>query len=676
MANNKRPITVDDLYNITTIEDPRISPDGQWIAYVHMTVDRFDNGYKRNLWLVPTVGGQPIQITRGDKDSQPRWSPDSTTLAFVSNRNKKAQIYLLRVTSPGGEVRQLTKMAQGAQNFAWSPDGTQIAFLSPSNAKERAREDRGEEPPDPADPLEARHREERDEQDETQRFDPRIIERIPYREGTAYRDGRHDQIYVISATDERAKPRRLTNVEADYDSPTWTADGQHILSARDPYPERDLPHWRTSLYRINVQTGDEEKLTGDGFADAAPLASPDGQWIAYLRAPELPLAESITRLTVLPAAGGEPRDLNMTLDRGVDDGSIRWTADSGALVFTAGSEGNTEIYRVNITSGDVEKLVAGTFEATAIDLASDGGIAYAASTPANPSELMWWPANSSQSQQMTQANTEFLDSVIVQDVHELWFDSPSGTRLQGWYLLPVGYEEGKTYPLAFNIHGGPYAMWGASTRSMWHEWQFHAASGYAVFYSNPRGAAGYGEGFQKSLHAAWGDVAYPDLMAGVDAVIDLGFVDTARMAVTGGSYGGYMTAWIVGHTDRFAAAVTQRGVYNLISFYGATDIPQFLVEQYDARPTEDPTRLWQQSPIAYADNITTPLLIIHSENDFRVPITDADQLFSFIKLRGGTVKYIRFPRDGHELSRSGEPAHRVSRLQHMVDWFDQYCKPE
>ena len=674
MTAEKRPISVDDLYHIATIEDPRISPDGRWIAYVHVTVDRFENGYQRNIWLAPTAGGDPVQLTRSGKDSQPRWSPDGTTLAFVSTRDDKPQIYALRVTAPGGEARQITRMANGAQQPAWSPDGAQIAFLAPVNASEREQEDSGTEPAPPADKLDAQQREERREHDETQRYDPRVIERIPYREGTAYLDDRYAQIYIVDASKEDARPRRLTSVDASYDAPAWTLDGQHIVTGRTTYLDRDIPRRWGSLYRINVASGEEQQLTGDGHADSDPLVSPDGQWIAYVRLPDERRVEHILRLAVLPAAGGDPRDLNIALDRSVNEGSYRWSADSQSLVFTASSEGNTEIYRVNVPGGKVTKLVAGTFEATAIDLGADGSIAYAASTPANPSELMWRPANASESQQVTNANTEFLAQVIVQEVHELRFTSPSGTELQGWYLLPVGYEAGKTYPLAFNIHGGPYAMWGASTQSMWHEWQYHAACGYAVFYCNPRGAAGYGEAFQMALHSAWGDVAYPDLMAGVDAVIEQGFVDTNRLAVTGGSYGGYMTAWIVGHTDRFATAVSQRGVYNLMSFYGATDIPLFLVDQYEATPTQDPTRLWQQSPLAYADNITTPLLIIHSENDFRVPITDADQLFAYIKLRGGEVKYVRFPRDGHELSRSGEPAHRLSRLQHMMDWFDRYCK--
>jgi dipeptidyl aminopeptidase/acylaminoacyl peptidase len=218
-------------------------------------------------------------------------------------------------------------------------------------------------------------------------------------------------------------------------------------------------------------------------------------------------------------------------------------------------------------------------------------------------------------------------------------------------------------------------MWGPSERSMWHEWQFHSARGYAVFYCNPRGADGYGEAFQEALHASWGDVAFGDLMAGLNALLELGFVDTNRMAVTGGSYGGYMTAWIVGHTERFAAAVSQRGVYNLLSFYGTSDVPSLISDEFGVLPWDDAAFLWQQSPIAYAHNIRTPLLIFHSENDFRVPVSDGEQLFAYVRKSGGTVQMVRFPREGHELSRSGEPEHRVARLSRMVEWFDRYCLP-
>jgi dipeptidyl aminopeptidase/acylaminoacyl peptidase len=674
VSPEKRPITIDDLYRISQIEDPRISPDGLWIAYVLMTVDPFDNSYKRNIWIVPSAGGEALQITRSGKDSQPRWSPDGTTLAFVSSRDKKSQVYLLRVASPGGEARALTKMPNGATQPAWSPDGSRIAFLSSMNADERAREDRGETDPPPADKLAARHRDERKEHDETERWDPRVIRRIPYREGTTYLDDRFAQVYVIAADEADARPRRLTNVDASSSAPRWTPDGEYLLIARSSRPESDMPRRWNSLYRIRVSDGAEQRLTDDSHSAFDPLPSPDGRWIAYIRNPAQSPAEHIPRLAVIPAQGGEARDLNLTLDRGADDDTQRWSADSSTLYFTAASEGSRAIYRVALADGNVESHIDGVFETMGMDVGQDGGIAYSVCAPANPSELMYRPAAADESRQLTQVNQKFLDEVLVQPFHEIRWQSEGGQQIQGWYILPANYEPGKQYPLALNIHGGPFIMWGPGTQSMWHEWQCHAGAGYVVLFCNPRGAAGYGEAFQKALHAAWGEVAFPDIMAGVDALLEKGFVDEQRMAVTGGSYGGYMTAWIVSHTDRFAAAVSQRGVYNLLSFYGVTDIPWFIRDLFDATPTQDAMFLWKHSPMAYADKIKTPLLILHNENDFRVPISDGEQLFANVKLNGGEVQFVRFPREGHEMSRSGEPKHRASRLQHMVSWFDKYCK--
>lgn len=677
MTDEKRPIAVDDLYKITLIEDPRVSPDGQWIAYVQVTVDKMENGYKRNIWLVDVHGGKPIQLTRAGKDSQPRWSPDGQTLAFVSGRDKKPQIYLLRVTSPGGEARALTSVPNGASSPAWSPDGTQIAFLSNMSADERAKEDRGDEEPPPADKLESRHRSERKEQDEVKRFDPRIAWRIPYRAGTSYVDDRYAQIYVMPIAEnlkkEESKPRRLTNIDANHEQPQWTPDGQYILTARTLDPTRDVP-WRwNTLYRISVEDGTTEQLTDESHSDSSPLPSPDGQWIAYTRVPQERLTERINRLTILSATGGEPRDLNLELDRNIT--SFRWSPDSSAIFFTAESWGNLEVYRVALITGIVEKVVSGILEVNAFDVAPNGSIAYTASTPVNPSELFWQVANTAAPSQMTTVNREFLEGVIIQEQHEIRYSSEDGQEIQGWYLLPASYEEDQKYPLALNIHGGPHVMWGASTQSIWHEMQFQAAQGYVVFYCNPRGAGGYGEAFQMALHAAWGDVAHRDIMAGVDLLIEKGFVDASRMAITGGSYGGYMTAWIVGHTNRFVSAVSIRGVYNLLSFYGTSDVPLLITNEFDAEPWEDPLLLWQHSPLAYAHQIKTPLLIIHSENDFRVPISDGEQLFAYVRRSGGTVQMVRFPRDGHELSRSGEPEHRVSSLTHMIDWFNKYCQP-
>lgn len=678
MEQHKRPIEIDDLYRIVLIEDPRVSPDGRWIAYVQVTIDKLENEYRRNIWVVSTTGdSKPIQLTRSGKDSSPRWSPDSTKLAFLSARNEKPQLYLLKITSPGGEPRAITKLPNGASAPAWSPDGKHIAFLSSLNADERTAEHASEKAPQPADKLEAKHRSERKDYDEAQRWDPRPVSRIPYRSGTSYLDDRFAQVYVVAMsdelTDEELTPRRLTDVDADHEPPQWTADGQFLLTARTANPLGDMP-WRSSvLCCINVSDGTSTLITDLSHTSYSPLPAPRGSLVVFTRLPQERLTERITRLAVMDAGGGSIRDLNLEFDRSA--AKYRWSYDGEAIFFTAESWGNCELYKVIASGGQIERVVTGDITITDFDVAANGGVAYVAATPLNPSELFWRQPDGLCVQRTT-VNQPLLDEVIVQPKHELRFTLTEGVELQGWYMLPVDYEPGRTYPLALNIHGGPHIMWGASTPSIWHETQCHAARGYVVFFCNPRGAAGYGESFQAALHAAWGEVAFTDIMAGVDTLLQLGFVDPARLAVTGGSYGGYMTAWIVGHTDRFAAAVAQRGVYNLLSFYGTTDVPLLITNEFGAEPWDDPMLLWQHSPLAYAHRIKTPLLILHSENDFRVPISDGEQLFAYVRRSGGTVRMIRFPREGHELSRSGEPAHRVSRLQHMIDWFDRYCHPQ
>ncbi len=671
----KQRITADDLYRIISVEDPRISPDGRWIAYVQTAPDRMENGYKRNIWLVSTSGGDPLQLTRSGKDTQPRWSPDSKTLAFTSTRDEKPQIYLLRMTEPGGEARALTALPNGAKDPAWSPDGTKIAFLAPMNADERGREDRREEDPKPLDKLDAKQRKERRDQDETKRFDPRVVQRLPYRTGISYLSDRFTQIYVMPIAEglekDAARPRRLTDVDADHNPPQWTPDGEYLFTARMSDPKGDEP-WRwSSLYSIRVSDGASEKLTDESYSSFSPLPSPDGQWVAFGRIPRERLSERIVRLAVMPVGGGEIRDLNLAFDRDLAD--IKWTPDAGGLLFGGQSEGTVEIYHVRLEDGEVEKVVAGNMYIEQFDVQADAGIAFSASTPFNPSELFWQASSVDHAVQMTTVNQKLTDSVFVQETHELRWKAPSGEEIQGWYLLPVGYEEGKTYPLAFHIHGGPHVMWGPAMKSMWHEWQFHAARGYVVFYSNPRGAGGYGEAFQMALHGNWGGVAYDDLMIGVDTLLKKGFVDPARMAVTGGSYGGYMAAWITAHTDRFCCASAQRGVYNLLGFSGTTDIPSFIPTEFGIEPWEDPMQLWQHSPLAHAHRIKTPLLIIHSENDYRVPVSEGEQLFTYVRRSGGTVKLVRFPREGHELTRAGEPEHRTSHLLHITEWFDTYC---
>lgn len=667
-----RPITVDDLYNYTTVEDPQVSPDGQWVAFVRVKADKFSNSYKRHIWLLPTAGGEPLQITRGGKDNTPRWSPNSKQLAFVSTREDKPQIYLLNITAPGGEARALTSTLNGATSPAWSPDGTHIAYLSPMNAQERGDEDNGEEITPPQDELEGKQRKERRAHDEKLRLDPYPMWRVPYRVGTSYVGDRYAQIYVTPvAESDESKPRRLTDDDVNYAIPEWS--GEYIYTARQIDPTQDEPFRQSAIYRIRVEDATLEQLTDDSHACFAPKPSPDGEMLAFIRFPRGigSMSEHLTRLAVMPASGGEPRDFNLTLDQSVQ--GFDWLGDQ--IVFNSWTRGDGPVSRVDPQTGEIESLAGGTFKSVGVSAAPGGDVYFTASTPASPLEVFRYAADSNTYEAVTHFNREFLEEVQVQPHHEMVFTSPDGNEVQGWYILPADYEEGKTYPLALNIHGGPHQMWGPGESSLFHEWQLHAASGYVVFYCNPHGSDGYGEKFMSALHAGWGEIAYKDVMAGVDALLEKGFVDEQRMAVTGGSYGGYMTAWIIGQTDRFVSAVSQRGVYNLVSFYGTSDVPSLISGEFDVEPWEDHELLWKHSPLAYAHRMKTPLLLLHAENDFRVPIEQAEQLFAFVRRSGGTVEMLRYPRDGHELSRSGEPRHRVSRLTRMVAWFDKYCKP-
>ncbi|MGF1505739.1 MAG: S9 family peptidase, partial [Anaerolineae bacterium] len=398
-----------------------------------------------------------------------------------------------------------------------------------------------------------------------------------------------------------------------------------------------------------------------------------GQWVAFVRAGRK-MTDDLPVLTIMTPECDDLRELSREFDRSLD--GFDWAADSSRLYLIMGSDGNTELYAVSPEGGPVEKVVEGRFQAYDLK-AGPNGVAYVATTPFTSTDLYWFDSDTGETRQLTDVNAGFFDEVLVQETHEIRFEGPGGQEIQGWYILPGGYEEGQQYPLALNIHGGPHVMWGPSEKTMFHEWQIHAASGYVVFYCNPRGSMGYGQAFNNAIHGTWGEVAMPDVMAGVDQMIDMGLVDPARMADTGGSYGGYLPGWIIGHTDRFAAAVPQRGVYNIASFYGTSDVPLLMSAEFDGEPWEEEAyqRMWHYSPLAHAHKVTTPTLIIHAENDFRVPIEQSEQFFAFIRRATDTpVELWRFPREGHELSRSGAPRLRVGRLEKMIGWFDQYCK--
>ena len=667
MPPNDKLISPKDLYKLAWVEDPQISPDGAWVAWVRLTVDQARNGYRRAIWLVPTSGGEPRQFTSGThQDHSPRWNPDGKQLAFVSTRSgDKPQIYLIGLH--GGEARQLTNLRQGATDPDWSPDGTQLAFLSRANAAERRDEDRGVELP--TDPDELKQIEERQKKGEESRRDPRIITRLPYRVANYYLDDRRRHIYLIKVeADDRPKPRRLTNGELDYAPPVWTPDGRFILTFAERDPQGDHMGLHTDLLRISVPGGRVTRWRDPGFGATSPLPSPDGKWVAYVRYPEDSPAGQVARLAIRPMAGGRRHELSTGLDRTVE--VVRWSRDSRALFFSAGDHGDTGIYRVKPTGGRITPVVDGRRIVTGFDVARDGQIAFAASAPANPSDLFL--AQAGKERHVTRINDEWLNGKLIAPIREINYRAPDGTPVQGWVMFPPGFNPRRKWPLAVEIHGGPQAMWGPGCTSMWHEWQVLAARGYVVFFCNPRGSDGYGTEFARANHNAWGEADAGDILSGIDAVVRRGYIDAERIGVTGGSYGGFMTAWLIGHDQRFACAVSQRGVYSVTHLHGTSDIAEWVEANFDGFPWRDPEHFWKHSPLAYVDNIRTPLLILHSDSDFRAPISDAEQLFTALRRLRRRVQFVRYPREGHELSRSGEPKHRIDRLNRIAGWFDKY----
>jgi dipeptidyl aminopeptidase/acylaminoacyl peptidase len=672
----KPHLTAQDLYNIATVSDPRFSPDGQWLAYVHTEVDRENLEYKSAIWLAPIAGGRPRQFTSGDRrDSAPRWSPDGQWLVFVSNRGtEKAKPQLYLIPTDGGEAHQLTKMENGAGEPAWSPDGRYLVFTSRVNTEEMAAEDEATPGP-PLGPEERKRYAEEKKRREQEKADPRIINRFAYRAETSYFDDRTAHLYLLDVDLETGQaqgtPRRLTQDERNYSDPCWMPHGTALLAVVDRHPDQDDLFYYPDLVRVSLNGEEPVILTGPDTTDHNPRPSPDGRWIAYDSLPVSQISTANAELKIIPAEGGEPKVLTAELDGHARD--PHWMPDGQGLCFLVAERGRIDLRRVSVNGGPVETLLSAEREMLAYDLSPDGTrIGFTASTDRAPWDLYVGTLTGSDERRLTEVNAHWLDEKTLGQVEDLWFESRDGTPVQGWIVKPPDLDPKAKYPLVLSIHGGPHVMWSRHEPTMWHEWQVLAARGYVVFACNPRGSDGYGRDYRSALLGRWGEADLPDLQAGVEHAIAQGYIDPDRLVVTGGSYGGFMTAWVIGHDDRFRAAVAQRGVYDLVSFYSTSDVPLLAEWEFAATPWEDPLLLWKYSPLAYAEQIHTPLLLIHSENDFRAPIPAAEGLFVALRRLKRNVEMVRYPRDGHELSRSGEPKHRIDRLERILDWFDRH----
>lgn len=689
-----RPITADDLFALHLVGDPQPSPDGSWVAYVVTRLDKDADDYKAAIWIVPIEGGAPRQLTSGSaRDTTPRWSPDGREITFVSNRpphdpplppttdepdpgdvlqrrrreekadaKPKNQIWVLPVG--GGEARQLTRQRHGASAPSWAPDGRTVAFLSPTEPQDDPERRWSEKPPAPV-------------------ADERIIDRLRFRaDGRGFFAGRYAHLWAVPATGGEA--RQLTGGDQDDGEMAWSPDGARIVFVANRTPDRDR-NLVSALYVVPVAGGDVRPLVERDARFSAPAWSPDGSRLAFLGHDRAELGGKNAALWIVPAAGGEPSNHTTDWDRsfgdfGMSDAVVGadqrpvWGADGRVAFALASDQGTTHVQRVSLDDRAVTPVTTGPRRVTEFRTTPDGGrLVFAAGTASRPNEIFVAGIDGADERQLTDHNRTFVDEVAWSEAEEIRFPSQSGDReIQGWLLKPPGHRpDGEVkYPLIVQIHGGPHAMYG---HSLFHEMQLMAARGYVVLYTNPRGSAGYGEEFTTCTRAKWGEADAPDVLGALDAVLGRGDVDPARVGVTGGSYGGYLTNWLIGHSDRFRAAVTQRCVSNFLSMYGTSDIGfDFGEHEFGGTPWDQTELLWRHSPLASVARMETPLLILHSEADLRCPIEQAEQLYVALKRLGREVRFVRMPDEDHNLSRSGTPSRRLARLHHLIGWFDAH----
>ena len=666
---NTLTIVPESLYDLVTIEDPQFSPDGRIVAFVHMQAEEDGNTYRRSIWLAPADGSHPPQsLTRSGKDHSPRWSPDGSQIVFVSGRDGTPQLYGMPVS--GGEARQLTRMVGGASSPRWSLDGRWIAYNSLTTSQERQLEDQGVL----YNPVLGGVAAEWSKEHRNRLQDPRQIDKLPYRTGTSFFDGKYRHIYVIPA--EGGTPKRLSHGDFHHSAPEWTPDSKAVLanSNREQSSGDEFFELWSSVIRFDVESASEQVIVWEVSEEGRGVEiSPDGKWVAHPFVPKVPspyqepyyvavspLQENATPLVI----SGEALTVN----------DFKWDSDSEHLYFLLHSFGDGKLVRIPRSGGEVHTVVEGPFMVQDFSLSPDGKkITYSVSSPGHPSDLYVLDVASGHSSQLTRFNQAWEEGHALSLPIEVRFTGEKQIEVQGWYLRPAFFDPARSYPLAVEIHGGPQVMWG---NSFWHEFQVLASRGYYVFYCNPRGSSGYGADFQRA-RGKGGYTDMSDIMTGMDTVLKMEKqADPNRLAVTGGSYGGFLTGWVVTHTERFKAAVAQRGVYDELNMFGSGDIPESVEWYHGGIPSpENMAELWEYSPAAHAKNVTTPLLLKHSELDYRVPISQAETFFAYLRRLGNrTTSMVRFPREGHELSRAGEPRHRVQRLWIILNWFDKYIE--
>jgi dipeptidyl aminopeptidase/acylaminoacyl peptidase len=646
-----------DVFQLEYADDVQISPDGARIAYVRVSHDIMTDRARRNLWIVNADGSNNRPVRSEAKNfSSPRWSPDGTRLAYVSAAEGTPQLYVRWMDS--GQTALLTNLVKAPNAIAWAPDGKSIAFtqLVPANKPPLATPPEKPEGAQWAPPV-------------------RVIDSVVYRvDGEGYLEAGYQHVFIVSA--EGGTPRQLTEGDFNDDGPlSFTPDGKRVVFSANRGEDWERDSQESDVFSVDVASGALTQLTRRDGPDNSPVVSPDGRRIAYLGFDDRLQGYQVTHLYVMDVDGGNSRSITATFDRDVFE--PRWSADSRSVYFSYDERGVRKLGMVAL-EGKVRTLAEGVggtdlgrpYTSGSFSVARNGRVAFPHNTPSRPADVATVTAGAPL-RVLTTLNDDLLGALTLGAVRELTWKSPKDQReVQGWVITPPDFDASKKYPLILEIHGGPFAAYGPNYTT---EMQLFAAAGYVVLYANPRGSTSYGEAFGNLIHHAYPGDDYDDLMAGVDAVIAEGNVDADNLFVTGGSGGGVLTAWIVGKTERFRAAVVAKPVINWASFVLTSDFNNFFYRYwFGAQPWEKPEEYWRRSPLSLVGNVKTPTMLLTGESDYRTPIAESEQYYQALKLRKVDTLMVRIPEASHGMT--ARPSNLIAKVDNILAWFERYRK--
>ena len=645
-----------DVFQLEHAEDVQISPDGNQIVYVRVSHDIMTDRARRNLWIVDATGANNRPLRSEAKNfSSPRWSPDGARLAYVSAAEGSPQLYVRWMDS--GQTALLTNLVHAPGAIAWSPDGKSIAFTQMVPVKK---------PPLAAPP----------EAPEGATWAPpvKVIDSVVYRaDGEGYLEAGYQHVFIVSA--EGGTPRQLTEGEFNDDGPlSFTPDSKRVVFSANRGPDWERDPQESEVFTVDIASGTLNQLTTRDGPDNAPVVSPDGRKIAYLGFDDRLQGYQVTHLYVMDIDGKNARVITGNFDRDVAD--PQWSGNSQRIYFSYDDRGVSKIGLASL-DGKISTLAEGMggtdlgrpYTSGSFSVSRNGRVAFTRNSPSRPADVALVAGGAPRS--LTALNDDLLGNKTLGEVRELnWKSSKDQRDIQGWVITPPDFDKSKKYPLILEIHGGPFAAYGPNYTT---EMQLFAAAGYIVLYTNPRGSTSYGETFGNLIHHAYPGDDYDDLMSGVDTLIAQGNVDTNNLFVTGGSGGGVLTAWIVGKTDRFRAAVVAKPVINWSSFVLTSDANNFFYKYwFGAQPWEQPEQYWKRSPLSLVGNVKTPTMLLTGEADYRTPIAESEQYYQALKLRKVDTLLVRIPEASHGMT--SRPSNLIAKVDNILAWFERYRK--